>query len=499
MKTNVKPRGMLAGAVGMLLFLSVVPLSKAGEESGGLSGTVTLNGKPIEGAQVAVSSRSKRAWLINGEKFSPGAVTVKTGADGRFAFPNFRESEFSLFVLHDQGYADLSQQSLKKDSPIALQPWGRVEGVFRIGSRILPSVTIALNYLHPYETRFPARYTAVTDAQGRFAFTQVIPGEARIGFKKKVYFMEFDSHAYPFTVRPDQILRAEIPEEGRPVTGTIAPAPGADVTPISGMGMLFRDQEEIPYPPEVTAQGRAAQNAWFDRWIQAEEGKAHFRADRRYYFDTQPDGAFRVEGIRPGKYTLVVSLFDADALRRRSVRKLGESTLKVTIPEGGSDAPHDLGRIEVGVTAPVAAGGQIPAAEIPALDGQTLRLDRFRGSVVLVHFWSMASSLCLQELPQYRQAQARFQGNKNFVLISVSVDPDTERDALKKFIESNQMTWTQAQVNGLEHALPLAFGVKEIPAAFLIGPLGKIIKDDLHGSELIQQITKALADNPPGK
>ncbi|MFB3786181.1 MAG: redoxin domain-containing protein [bacterium] len=498
MKTNVKPRGMLAAA-GLLLFLCAGLFSPAGEMREGPAGTVVLNGKPVEGALVAVSARYKRAWLINGEKFSPGAVTVKTGADGRFAFPNFRETEYSLFVLHDQGYADLPHESLKKNEPIELRPWGRVEGVFRIGSRIMPSVTVALIYTQPYETHFPTRYTAVTGVEGRFAFDRVIPGEAWIGYKKKVYFMEFDSHAYPITVLPNQTARAEIPAEGRAVTGTVAPAGGADIGPITGMGMLFRDQEEIPYPPEVTAQGRNAQNAWFDRWIRTEEGKAHFRMDRRYYFDTQPDGAFQVEGILPGTYTLVVSLFEPDALRRRSVRKLGESTLKVTIPEGGSDSPHDLGRIEVEVTPPVAAGGQIPTAEIPALDGRTLRMDRFRGSVVLVHFWSMASTLCLQELPQYRQAQARFQGNKHFVLISVNVDPDSERDALRKCIDSNQMNWLQAQVNGLEHALPQTFGVKEVPAAFLIGPQGKIIRDDAHGSELIQQISQALADNPPGK
>ncbi len=497
MKTSRDVSKVVFHAAGMLVFLGAALIAPAGDGSGGLSGIVMLGGKPIEGARVAVSARSKRAWLINGEKFSPGAVTAQTGMDGRFVFPDFRETEFRLFVLHEQGYADLSHDDLNKNNPIALQPWGRVEGVFRIGTQIMPSATVVLNYEPPYQTNFPARYTTLTDAQGRFVFSRVIPGEVRIGFKKKVYFMEFDSHAYPFAVFPNQTLRAEIPAEGRAITGTIAPAGDAGINPITGMGMLFRDQGEIPYPPEVAAQGRDAQNAWFDQWIHTGGGKAHFRADRRYYFDTRPDGSFQVEGILPGTYTLVVSLFEPDALRRRSVNKLGESIRKITIPEGDSSPPHDLGKIEVNVTVS-ASGSPVSSLEIPTLDGPALRLESFRGSVVVIHFWSMASAPSLQELPYYRQAWGRFQGQKNLVLISVNIDKDAGREALRKFIESNQMDWIQAQVDGLEHALPQAFGVKEIPAGFLIDPRGKIIRDDVHGSGLIQQISKAMADKPGG-
>ena len=80
-----------------------------------------------------------------------------------------------------------------------------------------------------------------------------------------------------------------------------------------------------------------------------------------------------------------------------------------------------------------------------------------------------------------------------FEVIGVSLDDDQE--ALDAFIKKKQVPWPQLfDGKGWESELAQQFGIKAIPAPFLIGRDGNLIAADLRGDDLADAVTKALAE-----
>ncbi|MHC4403383.1 MAG: carboxypeptidase regulatory-like domain-containing protein, partial [Planctomycetota bacterium] len=141
-------------------------------------------GNPVEGAQVYLCSGSGRPYVKNGRNIHDReAVKAKTGADGKFRLPPQTEA-YSLLVLHDAGFAEVTQASLARASEIRLVQWARVEGVLRVGSGPGVQKEMSLQVERPHEVSNMLQayfdYDAGTDAEGRFTFERALPGKASI-------------------------------------------------------------------------------------------------------------------------------------------------------------------------------------------------------------------------------------------------------------------------------------------------------------------------------
>jgi thiol-disulfide isomerase/thioredoxin len=76
----------------------------------------------------------------------------------------------------------------------------------------------------------------------------------------------------------------------------------------------------------------------------------------------------------------------------------------------------------------VGAGGgpdALPAEPfvLPAVDGSTVRLEQFRGRVLLVNFWAEWCAPCRIELPSMQRLRDRL-GGAGFEVIAIHVGPD---------------------------------------------------------------------------
>ena len=75
---------------------------------------------------------SQPAFITNGRP--PDSIdhrVVKTGADGRFAFPP-QEPPYTILVLHDRGFAEQTVDAKPSAaSDLTVEPWGRIEGTLR--------------------------------------------------------------------------------------------------------------------------------------------------------------------------------------------------------------------------------------------------------------------------------------------------------------------------------------------------------------------------------
>jgi hypothetical protein len=81
--------------------------------------------------------------------------------------------------------------------------------------------------------------------------------------------------------------------------------------------------------------------------------------------------------------------------------------------------------------------------------------------------------------------------DKGFEIIGISLDQDKQK--LTSFTESKKMPWVQYfDGKGWQNKLASKYGIKSIPATYLLDGQGKIIAKDLRGEALEAAVAKAL-------
>jgi peroxiredoxin len=144
----------------------------------------------------------------------------------------------------------------------------------------------------------------------------------------------------------------------------------------------------------------------------------------------------------------------------------------------------------VDTSASVAVGKPVP--DFTQLDtaGKPVSLHDLKGKFVLIDFWASWCGPCRAENPNVVKAYNAYK-DKNFTIISVSLDNNEANWAAA--IKKDGLPW--AQVSDLlywKNAIALKYGVKAVPANFLIGPDGVLIARDLRGDDLTNTLNKLL-------
>jgi RNA polymerase sigma factor (sigma-70 family) len=330
----------------------------------GVSGVVRRpDGTPLAGADVVLVVPSQPAFLTNGRPPTGNDHrVVKTGGDGRFAFPP-QEPPYTIVVLHDRGFAE--QTIRNADAPpaadLTVRPWGRVEGTLRIGNRPGAGQTLDLAYGRQGDT--PATIPwwsgkATSDESGRFAFERVMPGEVSITreilLKRRATSQTVGhSHTTWVEVAPGATARVTVGGTGRPLVGKVMAHAGF----AGPVDWTFSHNSLIPKETPI------------QRLIRSGARKGSHRSGGGYTVKLEADGSFRVEDVEAGTYDFIIVVnepprdpfgagigHDVIATARREV-------IVPPMPGGRSDEPLDLGAIPVeAVERPKAA----PATQKPA-------------------------------------------------------------------------------------------------------------------------------------
>ena len=124
-------------------------------------------------------------------------------------------------------------------------------------------------------------------------------------------------------------------------------------------------------------------------------------------------------------------------------------------------------------------GNAAPDFEVELLSGDNFHLSQLKGSYVLLDFWGSWCGPCRKENPDlvklYRELQAKSDGNKPIVFVSIGIESDVEQ--WKRAIQRDGLEWPYqiAQLDKFSSPIATLYGVKEIPTKYIIDPDGKII------------------------
>lgn len=140
-------------------------------------------------------------------------------------------------------------------------------------------------------------------------------------------------------------------------------------------------------------------------------------------------------------------------------------------------------------------GNIAPPFSGPDPDGNILTLNDALGKVTLLDFWASWCRPCRIENPNVVRVYNQYK-DKGFNIISVSLDRPDQRAQWLKAIEDDQMDWYHiSNLQFWNDPIVKEYGVRAIPATFLLDEKGKIVAKDLRGAALGRKVGELLGDS----
>ena len=96
------------------------------------------------------------------------------------------DEAFALIVVHPKFYGEFDRSAIQAHQVLTAKPWGRIEGVARVGSHLAPDTAISYfpdRLRGPGVPRVVAMGHSTTDVRGQFVFDRVVPGEIRVNME----------------------------------------------------------------------------------------------------------------------------------------------------------------------------------------------------------------------------------------------------------------------------------------------------------------------------
>jgi hypothetical protein len=240
-----------------------------------LTGVVrAADGKPAAGAKVVVATPEQTAYIRGGKEIhDQGNVQATTGEDGRYSLPA-QIGTYALVVIHDAGYAELQGEQAAKSGDVALVPWGKVEGRIFVSGQPGAGSELSIHHMdEPYDEKAPRIYHQLdgkADAQGRFTFDRVRPGDAWVSRTVRIpmggsSWLSANTHTAIATIEPGKAAQVELGGTGRPVVGRVNIPAEIKSKPAWFFSNCSLTTEikfpEMPIPDDVKAKAPAEQQA----------------------------------------------------------------------------------------------------------------------------------------------------------------------------------------------------------------------------------------------
>ncbi|MEP1486878.1 MAG: TlpA disulfide reductase family protein [Algibacter sp.] len=125
-------------------------------------------------------------------------------------------------------------------------------------------------------------------------------------------------------------------------------------------------------------------------------------------------------------------------------------------------------------------------------DGKTLALNDIKGKITIIDFWASWCGPCRRENPYVVETYKQYH-EKGLEIISLSLDKNSQKDKWIKAIQDDKMTWHHvSNLQSWQDPIANRYGVRSIPATFILDETGKVIAKNLRGKALGNKIAELL-------
>ena len=203
----------------------------------------------------------------------------------------------------------------------------------------------------------------------------------------------------------------------------------------------------------------------------------------RKHMSDRNDKQIEFAKVNPGSYFSIVALSEAGGAS--SVLSIEPVFNALSDTYKNTDAAKELAqRIEAAHT--IVMGAVAPVFTQTDFKGNPVSLKDKLGKYVLVEFWASWCGPCRAENPNLLEQYGKYK-DKGFDILSVSLDDDRNKWATA--IKKDALPWTHlSDLKGWNNEVGRAYGVRAVPASFLIDPTGKIIGIGLRGDSLNEKL-----------
>ncbi|MBO7744050.1 redoxin domain-containing protein [Paenibacillus sp. MWE-103] len=132
-----------------------------------------------------------------------------------------------------------------------------------------------------------------------------------------------------------------------------------------------------------------------------------------------------------------------------------------------------------------------PSFALLDLDGQTHRLEDYKGKALVLNFWGTFCPGCVTETPDLEE-QYKKHADKPFEIVGVNLSED--KLAIRNFIEQYGVSYTILQDDNRQ--IERAYGLRSYPTTFFVKPDGTIMDvfiGPMGKQDMDERITKLLA------
>jgi peroxiredoxin len=233
--------------------------------------------------------------------------------------------------------------------------------------------------------------------------------------------------------------------------------------------------------------------AWNEEYSKAEEKKDSKKIQeiQAAYMKADEARTSEIKRLIPEMGTSLVALFTANnflnpdtdlAVLKKLAADFEEVRPTPTIAQGF------IGQVKRMVG--VAVGEVAPDFTLSDPEGKETSLSSLRGKFVLIDFWASWCGPCRQENPNVVRMYDKFK-NKGFSIYGVSLDKDMT--PWKAAIKKDNLSWLHgSDLKYWNSAVAQTYGVKAIPATFLLDKDGKVIAKNLRGPALEAKLAELL-------
>ena len=505
------------------------------------------SGLPAAGAQVGIPREDSSVQIKNGMINPSGSriTIVNTDKDGKFRIP-YRDDNYRIIVLHDEGIAEVSGEDFEVTGVINLKQWGTVEGTLYVGSKPGAGYDVNLdcrqydsygvsNFFIDYEHRVKA------DKEGRFIFRKVRPGPANVArivrLSKSSWSCASQKH---IEVLPGETITVDIGGGGRTVTGKLE-IPGYTFAQIDRMWSIriqsrpeAVDMSDVGYPelqlPEryfvMTAEEK---QQWQAEWMQTAEFKEyqkkitelsqqHNLERMSYPLSFKSDGSFSTEDVLPGAYILKGDLYKKGASMEQDYDNrelIGKVNFEFVVPEpeaGFEDEPVDIGVVRAEeesrqATSAILVGDIAPQFRIEGLNGQTIRLSDYSGKFVILDIGGpMMTQDYIDTLDYLKDVYEAYSPDGRLEVITVVFNyiqgSNPYLKPVKYLVESKDIKWAvgfdmMTSVLGTPSSNILVdYGISPQRLGYiLISPDGRIAALKIKPEELMETVSAAIENS----